>query len=227
MDDKIIRRLGQRLNHIFQWINSANTYSTIWDICCDHGRLGLHLHQRFPTTHIHLVDKVASIINTLETDYASLNDGRLHFIAADATRLSLPAEQRSLVIIAGVGGQNLQAILKGIIDRLKKGSAVEFILSPNSHTFELRSFLREQHFTLIEESFVTEKNFSHEHLWLRYHCGRSPAQLNTESFQPVTIIGDSLWRDMSNIKRTYIHKLIRHYERMQSESRLSLCRGSP
>lgn len=210
MAEKVIRRLGERLAHIFQWVSTAQEYDDIWDLCCDHGRLGLHLHKRHLNSHVYLVDKVASIIDRLEKDFGGLDDGRLSFKTADASALNITAEKNTLVIIAGVGGQNLIAMLEGIVDRLDDGAALDFILSPNYHMFELRTFLQARPFTLINEAFVTEKSFSHEHLWLRYDSASSV----DSTLKPVTAVGDSLWQCMTNTKRIYISKLIQHYQCM-------------
>lgn len=210
MTEKVIRRLGERLEHIFEWLNTAQHYDDIWDLCCDHGRLGLHLHQRHLNSHVYLVDKIASIIDKLESDFGELDDGRLSFKTADASELNISTKKNTLVIIAGVGGQNLIAMLEGIVARLDEGAVLDFILSPNYHMYELRSYLQAKPFTLINEAFVTEKNFSHEHLWIRYDSVSSVDSSN----KPVTAVGDSLWQGMTKTKRMYIAKLILHYQRI-------------
>ncbi len=217
MPEKIVRRLGERLDHIYQWINSAQAYSSIWDLCCDHGRLGLHLHKRHPHAQVYLVDKIPSIVDKLAADFGWLDDGRLHFLTADACELDIAADNRTLVIVAGVGGQNTVAILQAILARFKAGDRVDFILSPNSHMFELRAFLRSTGFGLMDETFVTEKSFSHEHLWLRYEHADSDASSDL-GLQQVSEVGASLWQSMTDIKRTYLHKLIQHYQRMLKHS---------
>lgn len=213
MAEKVVRRLGERLDHVFRWVGSADSYDFIWDLCCDHGRLGLHLHKSHPNTYVYLVDKVAAIVDKLATDYSELNDGRLHFKTADVCQLNIATEKRTLVIVAGVGGQNLITMLEGLLARLGPEAAVDFILSPNSHMFELRAFLQSRPFTLIDEAFVTEKGFSHEHLWLRYSNCSNGALAHSE-FKSVSAVGYSLWHDMTDIKRVYICKLQQHYQRM-------------
>lgn len=222
MTKKVIRRLGERLNHIFQWVDSSPTYDDIWDLCCDHGRLGLHLHERHSSSCVYLVDKVASIMDTLAVNYAEFNDGRLYFKAMDVCELNITVEKRTLVIIAGVGGQNIMVMLESILAQLHIGERLEFMLSPNSHLFELRRFLKEKSFGLINEAFITEKSFSHEHLWLSFVKHSTANEVYSE-YEPVSAVGDSLWHNMTDIKRVYIGKLIQHYQRMldNNPSRLS------
>lgn len=212
-EKKIVRRLGDRLDHLFQWVGATESYRVIWDLCCDHGRLGLHLHQRHPNSQVILVDRVAGIIDKLREDYRALGDDRLLFKTADAAQLAIATEKRTLVIIAGVGGENVIAMLEGILSRLDTDAGLEFMLSANSRMFELRAFLRSRSFTLIDEAFVTEKNFSHEHLWLRYDSSANTGGLTPAGLEPVSAIGASLWHDMNDTKRRYLHRLLQHHQR--------------
>lgn len=252
MTEKIIRRLGVRLNHLYQWVDSNQGYDEIWDLCCDHGRLGLHLHQHHIHSRVYLVDKVAAIVDKLAVDYASLNDGRIFFKCADARELQFSGRARRLVIVAGVGGQSLMAMLEGIIENLDTDASadctsdidrtsdidctshidskveLDFLLSPNSHTFELRGFLQANHFGLIDEAFISENGFSHEHLWLRYNKYNqygiaSDSKVPTK---PVTAIGDSLWLDMTDVKRRYLDKLVQHYQRMRGGKEASVAEAA-
>jgi len=226
MTQKIVRRLGERLNHIFRWVDSAQPYDTIWDVCCDHGRLGLHLHKRHLNAHVYLVDKVAAIIDQVVEDFGYLDDGRLSFITADARELEaleVVPQKRTLVIIAGVGGNSLITMLEGVLTRLGGEVALDFMLSPNCQTFELREFLRGRPFCLIDEAFVTEKKFSHEHFWVRYDSRRSSIGegARTECV-PVSTIGDGLWKEMTDTKRAYVRKLLCHYQRMLDNRKSTL-----
>lgn len=213
MHQKSVRRLGSRLEHIFHWIQSVDEYDYIWDLCCDHGRLGLHLHQHNPKANIYLVDKVVKIVDKLIEDYRHLNSGRLHFQSADVCELSIPAEKRTLVILAGVGGQNTITMLSSILNRLSDGDVLEFILSPNAHVFELRQFLRLKGFELIKEEFVGENGFYHEHIWLGYTHPIASGELGVE-YPEVSAVGESLWKEMTDAKNAYLNKLVSHYQRM-------------
>lgn len=214
----VIRRLGHRLDHLYQWAIANADYADVWDLCCDHGRLGLHLHQvlNAPTNHsrtrVHLVDCVPSIIESLSAKYSSLlSDSYLSAYCVDAGDISLPSEGRQLILIAGIGAGTMVDIVHKVIRRLGMASSsgaeasVEFMLSPNFNALELRDVLRQQPLELLKEEFVTDKGQHHEHLHLRYN----PA---VDASRRVTPVGSHLWSPLTKDKQTYLKKLIRHYE---------------
>lgn len=237
MNKKVIRRLGERLDHLFEWVGRAESYDNIWDLCCDHGRLGLHLHERHKRTDVYLVDRVDQLIDRLVADYSWKDDGRLYFRAADVGQLNIIVRHRTLVIIAGIGGENLITMLQSILSRMSQGQTIEFMLSPNTHIFELRRFLQKRHFGLIDEAFITEKGKCHEHLWLSYEKGtilgadqiktQVTSQIDDQVIdsaqggdlcERVSVVGDRLWSPMTDIKRSYIRKLLAHYQRRQDNN---------
>lgn len=208
----IVRRLGDRLNHLYQWAQAAGPYTDIWDLCCDHGRLGLHLHQAqhdaygCTRSRIHLVDCVPSIIDDLKIRYAQWPGDDLSIDCRDSGDIELPNTGRQLLILAGVGGGTVVDILTRLLS--SAGSRplppIDFLLSPNLKVFELRSFLREHNFELLQEEFVSEKGWHHEHMHLRLHadCG---------GFNKPSLVGDSLWNPLTAEKTHYIKTQIEHY----------------
>lgn len=213
-DKPIVRRLGDRLTHLFTWAIAAGPYDDIWDLCCDHGRLGLHLYDaaELAQSRVHLVDCVPAIISLLRCRYGALLGKRLAIECLDAGVITLPPERRQLIVLAGIGGASMVSILEKIVAQVQahrqQGSTagVEFLLSPNSKTFALRCFLREHSFELVKEEFVTEKRWHHEHLHLRYHgCDGN--------FPRTTATGSSLWYPLTMTKKRYISKLIAHYKK--------------
>lgn len=214
----IVRRLSHRLDHLYQWALAGAGYDDVWDLCCDHGRLGLHLHQvlnepaKNTPSHIHLVDCVPSIIESLAAKYASLLlNPYLTAHCVDAGDIALPSNGRQLVLIAGIGAGTMADILDKVIRHLDALSVpgaesdIEFMLSPNFNALELRRFLRQQPLELLKEEFVTDKGQHHEHLHLRY-CPEVDAS------RKVTPVGSELWSPLTEEKQTYIEKLTAHYE---------------
>lgn len=210
----ILRSLGTRLKHIFDWSLSAGPYTDIWDLCCDHGRLGLHLHQASALAgcNIHLIDRVPSVIDTLDTRYGQLLGSHLSFTCMDASELVLPNSGNHLVIVAGVGGQTVATILQNITQRLQgrgplaETFSLEYILSPNLDTFELRRSLRSNNVELLAEEFVSEKGWHHEHMHLRYHSREG-------DYKKSSVAGESLWQPLTDAKKRYLERYIRHYDK--------------
>ena len=213
-----IRQLGTRLGHLYHWANTGPKYTHIWDLCCDHGRLGLHV---FCSAHhtqaqVHLVDQVSGIMTGLRQQYAALNDGRLHFSHQNASTIQLPPNGPQLLLLAGIGGETLIDILRAIFSAHSHthfGSpqkyGIDFMLSPNSHTYELRHFLRQNPLNLIQEAFVSDKGQHHEHLWLRHTPHPSPSMA-------ISPAGHNLWQPFTQAKSDYLKKLIIHHANCRS-----------
>lgn len=218
----IIRRLTARLAHIQQWIDQQDTYHDIWDVCCDHGHLGLHLHHNHPLTHVHLIDKIPSIIDKIRAKYTPLIDSRLHIQNLDAQDIVLTGTPRQMVVIAGIGGGTVKSLLQAIIANPKNASqhAIDFILSPNAHTFELRNYLHNsidgKVFELINEAFVSDNNKYHEHIFVRLHPQKKDIQ------NRVSTTGNNIWLPFNSTKERYIEKLIEHYTRINTFTRVPL-----
>jgi tRNA (adenine22-N1)-methyltransferase len=209
-----VRRLSLRLQHLYRVALNSGPYDQIWDLCCDHGRLGLHLYRALTQTQqrtcVHLVDCVPSIIEPLHNQYAGWIGANLQIACMDAGDIHLAPGNRQLIILAGIAG-GIYPILEKIIGRMTAmdfataGSSVEFLLSPNLNMFELRQFLRQFPLELIDEEFIEEKGQGYEHLHLRYHFASA-------DFNKPTLIGDRLWCAVTPSKKHYLTKLITHYQ---------------
>jgi tRNA (adenine22-N1)-methyltransferase len=86
-------KLTPRLQTIF---NSLMLGKPVWDLCCDHGYLGLrcYLSKQFP--EVHFVDQVEEIITSLEVkfreNYSDIqNPTKISFIAMAGEKLTSPA----------------------------------------------------------------------------------------------------------------------------------------
>lgn len=219
-----LRQLGERLKHLYQWAN-ARHYDHIWDLCCDHGRLGLHLYTNNsgshadtakPDTHIHLVDQVPTITDRLKKHYCNKAHSHLHIHCLDAAKLALTPrqlKQKHLFVIAGVGGETAAKIAAGLLAHnaplfARANPSIEFIFSPNNQAFELRRFLQERHFHVIAEAFISEKGWHHEHI----HVELCPAESHGASAL-IDAIGDDIWAPMTPQKRQYLTKQQNHYAR--------------
>ncbi len=205
----IVRRLGARLQHLYFWAESAGPFTDVWDLCCDHGRFGLHVYQAQRNAppaqccRVHLNDCVPHIIDNLQRRYADWLGEYLSIDCRDAGEIALPESGRQLIVLAGVGGGTIAGILRRLLSKseTQKLPPMDLLLSPNRHAFELRLFLREQPFELVQEAFVSEKGSHHEHLHLRLHSASNKPSL----------VGDALWQPLTSDKRDYINAQIGHY----------------
>ncbi len=214
LSEIVLRNLDPRLKHLYDWCDNTS-YDEVWDLCCDHGRLGLHIKQRSPEQKVHLVDQVPSIIDKLKKQYPEAEQWGLDICLGNAAEIDLAANKKHLIIIAGLGGENLQAILVKILEQLNQlkaqsnasSSQIDFLLSPNSHTYELRAYMRKMKLGCLAEAFIHYKGRYYEHFYLRCELDDHV----DKTLATVDKLGMSLWQDRDEHKTAYLEKLSRHY----------------
>lgn len=110
-----MKRLSERLKTIASLLGNASEY---WDVCCDHGLLGMTL-LRETDARVAFVDRVPELTNHLimsaEMNLSSDELARASFHACDARDLEGPI--RGAVAIAGVGGETIARIVRAWTER--------------------------------------------------------------------------------------------------------------
>ncbi|WP_422379377.1 tRNA (adenine(22)-N(1))-methyltransferase TrmK [Marinicellulosiphila megalodicopiae] len=186
--------------------HQLSPYDDFWDLCCDHGFLGMTLFKNTQNSQIHLVDQVPKIVEILKQKYEKFNDGRALFKTQNATQIILNTNKRHLIVIAGVGGETAIEILESIINKNPKAN-MDFAISPNSHIFQLRCFLQ-KHFTLLHEDLIRDGNRFHEHIFVRFTFNQS---------KRISLTGQGFWQN-SPYAKVYQAKLIKHYRLINSHN---------
>lgn len=199
-----------KLSHRLEQINQMVTdhYDQIWDCCCDHGFLGAALLQRGAADKFHFVDVVPTLTDALQVQLERFSDGPLkgrdwQVHCKDVAALRLPESSgRQLIIIAGVGG-DLTLEMVQAITRSHPDQALEFMLCPVRHHYQLRQGLIALGYGLLDESLVCENKRYYEiiHVSSNSDCVISP-------------IGDRMWDLSRALDRDYLTRTIAHYERM-------------
>ena len=85
-----------------------------WDLCCDHGLIGLSAWTRHRLPELHFVDRAPGVVAELEAELRDRIDlTSIFFHPVDATELMLPVKPCN-VIIAGVGFRAMKRIIEAI-----------------------------------------------------------------------------------------------------------------
>lgn len=196
----------------------TSDYTHIWDCCCDHGLLGSALLSQLAAPNIHFVDIVPTLMNKLETKLQRLyphspSNWQTHCL--DVTALPIREhEGKSLVIIAGVGGDLLTQFVNAIHKNHFRTN-IDFLLCPVRHQFTLRQQLIQLHFSLKDEVLVEENHRFYEILFVS-----SPTHSKTDDKQAtISPVGELIWHahtaEQSKITMDYLNKTLNHYQRMQ------------
>ena len=229
-------KIPQRLKHIDAMI--TRDYDHIWDCCCDHGLLGLMILERETSKMVHFVDVVESILIDLREKlekYFPLQSSRskwlihhqdlnfLRLLNQDDCQLSNRTEETHLVIIAGVGGEQLIEFLDSIIHS-HRDLYLEFILCPVHHNFKVRSRLIDLGLYCINECLIEENNRYYEILHVCTKNKKSSVdsvfsgEKKTVGFSPVSPAGDAMW-DLNNVHhKYYLLRTIQHYQRVSNQT---------
>lgn len=106
--------LSNRLKLIFDQLLPD---CAVWDICCDHGYLGLNAYQSQLFPEVNFVDQVPEIMARLEERFhreivQTTNPTTPRFIALSGEDLTL--ELTGNVVISGVGSYTIFQILKSL-----------------------------------------------------------------------------------------------------------------
>ncbi|AOW84295.1 tRNA (adenine(22)-N(1))-methyltransferase [Vibrio mimicus] len=207
-------KLGKRLTQLVQQVNRH--YDHIWDCCCDHGLLGAALLKQHPSSTVHFVDIVPSLIEKVTLDLtryfpATTDSPRWRTYCLDVRDLPLETNTGShLVIIAGVGGDLMTEF---IAELAKRHPAITFdlLLCPVHHTYTLREQLIALNAELKCELLVEENQRIYELLHVQINPSLSVP------YHPISLVGELLWQangaDQQQIAQRYLQQLQQHYQR--------------
>lgn len=188
--------LSKRLKHFSQFFDGK---PHIWDIGCDHGHLGLSFAQYTDVETINLVDPVLPVIqglaHRLKDSYITVEkEIKLHHSKGQDIKLTHP--NQNALYIAGMGGREIKDILLSLDSQLAEQDRI--FVSPHRHVLELRAFLRDSKFRLIEEGVIFEAGHFYPYLYL------SKDALHEQ----ITPYGDAIWRTQEGIE--YLKHLLEH-----------------
>lgn len=175
-------------------------YQEVWDTCCDHGKIGLALYKQRKADRIYFIDKVPSIINTLQETINLLFPNcseHLKTQTLDASKIKISREsEKVLISICGVGGKESIDILRGIIKE-NDLSNIDFLLSPQYHLFEVRKFLISAGFYSIKERLIKDGKWFYEVLYISKNGSNNICE-----------VGSNLYCDKNE---DYFKRLINYY----------------
>lgn len=191
-------RLGKRLTTLFNAIPTG--YDTVWDLCCDHGRLGMAVIETKRAPRVHFVDCINSIMTDLEDRLVRYGATGYELHTTPAENLTIPAKGKHLLVLAGVGDELSQRIIDAIISH-QENAEVDWLISPSNNLFQVRRHLRLNNFGLQEEGVVFENGRGYE--WMRVTRDRTRAPNDVPN--PA-----SFWDSNNPSHQAHLQKLIRH-----------------
>jgi len=193
-------RLGKRLRALFEAVPDG--YDDLWDLGCDHGRLGLALLEAGRGQRIHFVDRLPWLIEGVRERLAQHPPQHWSARAQDARDIVLNGSASELVLLAGVGADQTLAILNAVSER-HPDIIPEFLIAPSGPVFRLRHALRESGFRLLQEDFVMERRRGYQLLRVRRAA---------EGTQELSLTG-RFWQPGDPAHHDYLEQQLGHYRR--------------
>lgn len=195
--------LGPRLSSILTLIEEAQSdYDVLWDCCCDHGYLGINILSRKLAEHVVFVDQIASIMALLKPRLKDHPTGQYQLITGDVGQLKFDKSRRHLLIIAGVGGENIVKMLEDI-EHQQPDTPLDFLFCPATTQYHLRQYLASRNYSLEHEALVTEKDRDYEIIYVRHAD-------NALKHTPISLTG-RMWQGEKTEHLRYLNKLVTHY----------------
>lgn len=173
--------------------------SSIWDIGCDHGQLGLSFLSKESVKAIHLVDPALLVIETLKKklkdSYISNEKILIHHQPGQEVKLD---QTSNCIFIAGMGGKEIGEIVLHLLPQLTSNDRL--IISPHRKILELRELLSSKALGLEHEEVLKEDGQFYQIIVLS----------KNENLERTPLYGRKLW-DGEVGKEYRIHQL-KHFD---------------
>ncbi|MGE3611215.1 MAG: tRNA (adenine(22)-N(1))-methyltransferase TrmK [Bacteriovoracaceae bacterium] len=144
--------VSPRLQYLSSFYHDA---IEIWDIGCDHGQLGLSFKDYPQVKAIYLVDASKSVIELLKGKVdAYIANATIFVLYSKGQDLKLESKNKKCIFIAGMGGKEIQEILKNLESQLTVEDRI--VISPHRKILELRSYLSESQYRCFTESVIKD-----------------------------------------------------------------------
>ena len=205
-------KLGKRLCAIAEFLTLAqpsDEYRQIWDCCCDHGYLGIYLLECFAeknnhAVQINFVDQITHITKPLSNKLSQSNFHNYKVFTLNAEHLEFDQNKRHCIIISGVTTTGTLRIIQAMLNN-HPNQSLDFILCPTRGQYDLRQYLIEKDFHLIEEAYIKENGRHYELLFVR------SSHKDRNEHRHITSIGE-FWQRGNEEHLSYLKNRTHYYQ---------------
>lgn len=186
-------QLSKRLKTIIDLVEPCEL---VYDLCCDHGLIGLNIYSNKISKNVIFNDQVDSIINKLEDKICDIYS----YIPLGIDFLKKPAKEikfknKSTIVLVGIGYGTIIRILPKI------PQDCIIILSSHTKALELRSYLNNK-YELLDEVLVEENDKYYEIL-----------KISTSNQSMISDIGNF---PKNEVLQSYLLQLHDHHQKKAS-----------
>ena len=157
-------------SRMLTFIEHAVIGAPFWDVCCDHGYVGIKALETRLFPVVHFVDQVPHIMDRLKTLIEQSREGSLHshYFLYSSSGEDLEENVEGTLLIAGVGGLTIKTILESLINK-DKLKAQRLLLSPHTDERVLVDYMSNENFKTLyrpTEKILIPEGKRHRPLYL-------------------------------------------------------------
>lgn len=195
------------------------------DIGCDHGYVCIAAIQQNKVKKAYACDIASKPLERARYNvHQAKLEGKIYCMLMDGIQ-SLP-EEVDCVIIAGMGATLMIDILERGKMMINEGT--RFYFSPHKDTHDLRAYLNNSGFSIVQERFVFEEHHFYPVIEAVYTDKRSDDLLPVEKLYGVNVLYDATYRkylEHEYVKWERIYRQIPKEKSTEAHSRLYLLNG--
>ena len=191
-----MRKLSKRLSSILDAVEFRETF---YDVCCDHGELGIAAAQSLLANQVIFIDQVPSIMESLDlklkaTDIPSAVGVKTWCQDASQKEIFI---KNSNFVVAGIGENTAISIL----EKINLCNDSEIILSIHSDNFLLREYLIERGLKTTYETVFEDNKKLYELI-----------KVSKSKGAPTTKVGSAMWSPENQASKRLLLNRISHLE---------------
>jgi tRNA (adenine22-N1)-methyltransferase len=147
-------------NRMQAFLEHAIKHDVLWDVCCDHGYVGIKALESGLFSEVYFVDCIPHIMKRLEQLIQQLNWKISHpYQLYTMSGADIPIDIEGTLLIAGVGGATIKTILSSLLEK-KTLKAKRLLLSPHMDVplflEYIESEIFKQTYYLFERKMIAE-----------------------------------------------------------------------
>jgi tRNA (adenine22-N1)-methyltransferase len=173
------KRPSKRIHELIKIISNDTQY--LYDLCCDHGEIGLAAAKRYPSLKITLVDTVETIVEKLVpkvTDIPAFCNVSIQ--KKDCRIANFKFHQKTQFILAGIGGILAVEILSNLLKRESEsqvGGEAQYICCIHQNLENFKEFLKAKTDLVVKSKVIICDNKQFYEIFLLVHRNDSESIL--------------------------------------------------
>ncbi len=172
--------LNKRLKAITELIEPCEV---LMDVGSDHGFLPLYLLLNKKIKHAIIGEINQGPLEQAKKNFRDYADLSVSYLLSDGLKQN--NQKLDAVVIAGMGYETIEHIILQDIEQFK--SISQILIQSNTKNDQLRQFLNDNHFSIIDESIVKDRKYFYPVIKVKYDQNKQLLNKSEILFGPILI----------------------------------------